>query len=81
MDASTGFLPDYNYVVPAFTQLDVSLWRTVRLGQTSADIRLTGLNLLGRHQEVAHNPLQRISGSKQLNRAGPTVYATVHFAF
>lgn len=81
MDASTGFLPAYDYVVPAFTQLDASVWRTVRLGQTSADIRLTGLNLLGRHQEVAHNPLQRISGSKQLNRAGPTVYATVHFAF
>lgn len=81
MDASTGFLPNYDYVVPAFTQLDVSLWRTVQVGQNTVELRLTGLNLLGKQQEIAHNPLQQISGDKEVNRAGPSVYATVNFAF
>lgn len=72
LDAGTGFSPTFRYSVPAYTTLDASLAREFRLdGGRSVELRLTGLNLLGRHQELAHYPLQRLAGDKAINRVEP----------
>lgn len=57
-DAGSGYVPGYRYSVPAYTTLDWSLSRPLQLGRYPAEVRLTGINLLGRHQELVHRPLQ-----------------------
>jgi iron complex outermembrane receptor protein len=81
MDASTGFVPGYQYIVPALTQLDVSVWREMRFGDHKGELRLTGINLLGRQQEVAFNPVQITTGRTPPNRASRSVYASVSLQF
>lgn len=82
LDAGTGFSPDFRYSVPAYTTLDASLAREFRLdGGNSVELRLTGLNLLGRHQELAHYPLQRLAGDKPVNRLEPQLALSLSVQF
>lgn len=81
MDASTGFVPDYQYILPALTQLDASVWRTFKLGGHRGELRLTGLNLLRSRQEVAFNPVQQASGSHKPNLASRSLYASLSMQF
>lgn len=81
MDASTGFLPGYQYMVPAVTQLDASVWREFNIGGHHGEVRLTGLNLLRSRQEVAYNPVQRAMGSRIPNVASRSVYASMSLEF
>lgn len=65
--ATTGDVPGLRYTVPAYTSLDWSIARSLRIGSQPVDLRLTATNLLGAHQELAHKPLQ--SMPHQRNRA------------
>lgn len=81
MDASTGFVPGYQHIVPALTQLDASVWRKIRFGDHKGELRLTGINLLKRQQEVAFNPVQIAAGRTNPNRASRSVYASLSMEF
>ncbi len=81
MDASTGFVPDHSGTVPAFTQLDISLWRRIHIGMRPAELRITGQNLLGRHQEIANAPLQRAQSGRRHNRSSATVFVSLTTEF
>ncbi len=79
--ASVGFVPEYACVVPRFTQLDFSLSRPLRLGSETGELRISGINLLSRHQEVANNPLQAAARGGKPNLADRSVFASISFAF
>jgi len=82
LDAGTGFSPDFRYSVPNYTTLDASIAREFRLANgRSVELRLTGLNLLGRHQELAHYPLQRLAGDKPVNRVEPQLALSLQTEF
>ena len=81
IDAGSGHVPGYRYTVPAYTTLDWSLSRTLHAGAVPVDLRVTGLNLLGRHQELAHRPLQQLAGDRPVNRVRPMVYVDLQARF
>lgn len=58
IDAGFSYVPGYDYTVPSYTTLDWSIARSLRLLDHPVEIRVTGINLLGRHQELANRPLQ-----------------------
>lgn len=71
-DIGTGFSPDFRYSVPAYTTLDASLAREFRVrGGPTLELRVSAINLLGKHQELAHYPLQRAVGDREPNRVEP----------
>lgn len=77
--AGNGFSPSFHYTVPDYTTLDASIAREFRLeGGQALEVRLTGLNLLGRHQELANFPVQQVSGDDDpVNRLEPIVMLSV----
>ncbi|WP_286164314.1 TonB-dependent receptor [Azoarcus sp. DN11] len=81
--AGTGFSPNFRYTVADYTTLDASIAREFRLeGGQSVEVRLTGLNLFGRHQELANFPVQQASGSNEpVNRLEPQVMLQVATRF
>jgi iron complex outermembrane receptor protein len=56
IDAGFSYVPGYDYTVPSYTTLDWSIARSLRLLDHPVEIRVTGINLLGRHQELANRP-------------------------
>lgn len=81
IDAGSGYVRDYRYKVPAYTTLDFSIARELRLGETPLELRLSGINLLGRHQELAHRPLQRLHGERPATQVGRMVHLSAHASF
>lgn len=81
LDAGSSDVQGYQYVVPAYTTLDLSIARKLALGDSAAELRLTGTNLLGRHQELAHRPLQQQAGSRPVNQVEPQLYLSLHATF
>lgn len=81
--AGTGFTPNFRFTVPDYTTLDASIAREFRLdGGRTLEMRLTGLNLLGRHQELANFPVQQASGDDEpVNRLEPIVMLSVSASF
>ncbi|WP_407279311.1 TonB-dependent receptor [Aromatoleum evansii] len=81
--AGNGFSPSFHYTVPDYTTLDASIAREFRLdGGQTLEVRLTGLNLLGRHQELANFPVQQASGDDDpVNRLEPIVMLSVSASF
>lgn len=83
-DAGSGYVPGYKYSVPAYTTVDWSLARPLRLGAYPAEVRLTGINLAGKHQELAHRPLQSTAAfgdDRPANELEPQVYLSLHASF
>ena len=58
IDAGFSYVPGFDYTVPSYTTLDWSVARSLRVLDHAVELRLTGINLLGRHQELANRPLQ-----------------------
>ncbi len=58
IDAGFSYVPGYRYTVQPYTTVDWSVARTLQLQEWSVEVRLTGINLLGSHQELANRPLQ-----------------------
>ncbi|WP_068635657.1 TonB-dependent receptor plug domain-containing protein [Thauera butanivorans] len=77
--ATTGDVPGLHYTVSSYTSLDWSIARGLRIGDRSMDVRLTAINLLGRHQELAHKPLQSMPQHRhrEPNKADRQVFLTV----
>lgn len=83
IEAGTGYVPDLRYTVPSYTTLDWSIGRSLRAGPRRIDVRLTATNLLGRHQELAHKPLQWMPAQRGRtpNEADRQVFLTVNMPF
>ncbi len=82
LNAGTGYVPNYRYRVPAYTTLDFSIARSVSSGGQVFDVRLSGINLLGRHQELAHRPLQASLGNdRPATRVGRQIFLSVRTEF
>lgn len=84
IDAGFGFTPTFRYTVPAYTTLDASVARSFRFDRQSVEVRLTAINLLGRHQEYANRPLQQLSRfgtDKPANELGPRVWLSLGTRF
>lgn len=81
-NVGTGFSPTATYTVPAYTTLDASIAREFLFADTvPLELRLTGLNLLGRHQELANFPRQRTLGEKPGNKLEPQIYLSLSASF
>ncbi|ATE62807.1 TonB-dependent receptor [Thauera sinica] len=84
IDAGFGFTPTFRYTVPAYTTLDASVARSFRFDHQPVEIRLTAVNLLGRHQEYANRPLQqssRFGRDRPANEVGPQVWLSIGTRF
>lgn len=69
VDFGTGFIPGYDRKVDDYTTLDASVAWTGRVHGHRVSARLSGINLLGKHQEVANRPLQQRFGDRPTNEA------------
>jgi len=83
LEAGTGYVPGLRHTVPAYTSLDWSLGRRLHAGSQVVDMRLTAINLLDDHQELAHKPLQAMPQhrGRTPNRTGRQVFLTVDLPF
>lgn len=81
LDAGSSDVQGYRYVVPAYTTMDWSVARELRLAGVPAELRLSALNLLGRHQELAHRPLQQRAGTTPATQVEPQFYVSLQAAF
>ena len=83
LEAGTTHVPGMRYTVPAYTTLDLSVGRSVRLGSQPARVRVTATNLLGRHQELAHKPLQAMPQYRDRapNESSPHVFVSLETVF
>lgn len=83
LEAGTGYAPGQRYTVPAYTTLDWSLGRSLRVGAQALEIQLTATNLLGAHQELAHKPLQAMPryAGRAANEAGRQVFVSLQLPF
>lgn len=82
IDAGSGLVPGYRYTVPAYTSLDASIACNVRVDGRPVELRLSGINLLGRHQELAPRLLQAASpAGEPVTEVGPQVYAGIRVQF
>lgn len=58
IDAGFSYVPGFRYTVAAYTTVDWSLGRAFRYQGFPLEVRLSAINLLGDHQELANRPLQ-----------------------
>ena len=64
-----GFVPRYDYVAPAYTTLDASLSRHLRIGGQDVTLSLSAINLGPKHQEIADRSEQYLHPEGPVNRA------------
>ncbi len=83
LEAGTGNVPGLRYTVPAYTTLDWSVGRSLRLAGHTLELQLTATNLLGRHQELAHKPLQAMPQhlDDPANEVGRRVFVSLQAPF
>lgn len=81
IDAGSGYVQGYRYQVPAYTTVDFSVARDVRIGSTPVELRLSGINLRGRHQELSHRPRQVVHGNHPATEAGRQIHFSVRASF
>lgn len=83
LEAGTSHVPGMRYTVPAYTTLDLSVGRSIHLGSQPARLRFTATNLLGRHQELAHKPLQAMPQyrDRAANESSPQAFVTLETTF
>lgn len=83
-DAATGFADAQRFTVEAYTTLDWSIARSIRLGPQPLELRLSAINLLGRHQELIHRPVEILPeyrGDKAANPLEPQIHLSVRAPF
>ncbi|MDO9600107.1 MAG: TonB-dependent receptor [Azoarcus sp.] len=83
-DAGNGFAGGQGFVVDAYTTLDWSLARRLRFGDQPVEFRLSGINLLGKHQELVHRPVEFLPeyrGDKAANPLEPQIHFSVSAQF
>lgn len=83
LEAGTNHAPGLRYTVPAYTTLDLSVGRRIQLGSQPAKLRFTAINLLGRHQELAHKPLQAMPQyrNRAANESSPQAFVSLETSF
>ncbi|MBR0567545.1 TonB-dependent receptor [Azoarcus sp. L1K30] len=83
-EVGSGYAGSQRFEVDAYNTLDLSVSRRLVIGSQRVEIRLSGINLLGSHQEMVHRPVEQLPqyrGSKAANPVEPQVYFSVisHF--
>ena len=82
IDAGFSYAPGFSSSVPAYTTVDWSVARSFRVRETELEIRLSGINLLGKHQELVNRLRQSQSSTYQpVNEVGRQVYLTLQAQF
>ena len=81
IEAGSGYVQGFRYQVPAYTTLDLSVARSLRVGNTPVELRLSGINLLGRHQELVHRPLQFARGDRPATEVGRQIHLSLRASF
>ncbi len=81
IEAGSGYVQGFRYRVPAYTTVDFSVARSLRLGTTPVELRLSGINLAGRHQELVHRPLQFVRGEEPATEVGRQIHLSLRASF
>lgn len=83
IDAGFSYVPGYDYTVSSYTTVDWSVSRTLHVDDQPVVVRLTGINLLGRHQELANRPLQARPeyAGRPANEVGRQVWLSMETSF
>ncbi|THF64539.1 TonB-dependent receptor [Pseudothauera nasutitermitis] len=82
IDAGSGYAQGFLYKVPAYTTLDASLGRQLNIAGIPVEVRLSGINLLGRHQELAYRPLQFLARDNHpVTRIGRQIHLSARATF
>ena len=82
--AGNGFAAGHEFVVDDYTTLDWSVARSLRIGDQPVELRLSGINLLGKHQELVHRPVEILPeyrGDKAANPLEPQIHFSVRTQF
>lgn len=83
-NAGTGYAANRDTELKAYTTLDASIARTIQVSGYPVELRVTGINLLGKHQELVHRPaeiLPQYAGSKAANPMEPQVWLSLRANF
>ncbi len=82
IDAGFSYAPGFSSSVAAYTTLDWSVARRIRVRETALEARLSGINLLGKHQELVNRLRQSQSSTYQpVNEVGRQVYLSLQAEF
>ena len=82
IDAGFSYAPGFSSSVPAYTTVDWSVARNFRVRENELEIRLSGINLLGNHQELVNRLRQSQSGTHQpVNEVGRQLYLSLQTQF
>lgn len=80
VDMGLSFVPGYTGVVPAYTTVDASLAWAGHIGRQPLTVRLSGINLTGRHSEVAYRVVQQDGNRIAPKRVEPQIQLGVELA-
>ncbi len=58
IDAGFSYAQGFSSTVPAYTTIDWSVARSFRMTETPLEVRLSGINLLGKHLELVNRSQQ-----------------------
>ena len=82
IDAGFSYAPGFKSSVPAYTTVDWSMARRLRVRETELEVRLSGINLLGKHQELVNRLRQSQSSTYQpVNEVGRQIYLSLQTQF
>jgi len=82
IDAGFSYAPGFKSSVPAYTTVDWSMARRLRMRETELEVRLSGINLLGKHQELVNRLRQSQSSTYQpVNEVGRQIYLSLQTQF
>lgn len=79
--SEVGYDPLGSTTVDAYTALDARVARRIRIAGQSAELALTGVNLLGSHQEVRPLGIGAAAGDDPVNEVEPRVFLSLRTEF
>lgn len=69
-----GFVSQYSYEAPAYTTYDFSIRRRLRISSQDLVLALSGINLGGRHQEIADRSEQKLHPEGPVNPVSKMIF-------
>ena len=76
-----GYVPRYQYSAAGYTTADLRIAKRVAMGREEVEFALSGINLGGRHQEIANRSEQALHPEGPANLVSPMVFFSVGISY
>lgn len=83
-EIGTGYAGNKRFKADAYNSVDISIARALQISGHLVEFRLSGINLLGKHQEMVHRPVELLTeyaGNKAANPIEPQIYLSMSSRF